>query len=98
MAEPKTITIEITGDGDIIEAALDSFVRQQGWTDTVMLEGETVPNPVSKADAGRQAIMRFIMENVAAYNGEAAAIAAKAQAIEASTTAMYQTVLTLTVE
>lgn len=72
----KTISIQIVGAEQVIDSALDAFVRQHGWTDTI--NGE--PNPVSKTDMARSVLMKFITETVSAYTSEQAAKAAREQA------------------
>lgn len=86
--------MDITGDESIIDAAINAFVRQHGWTDEV--NGE--PNPVTKTEAARTILLQFIMDTVTAYNTEQAAAAARIAAAEATETALYSTVMTLTVD
>jgi len=89
----KTINLEITGDEAVIDAAMDSFVKQNGWTEQV--NGE--PNPVSKENKAREVLRAFIMQTVAAYNINQAQIAAREAAAAQTATALDLTTMTLTV-
>jgi hypothetical protein len=84
----KTINLAITGDGTVIDAAMDAFVKQNGWT------AESTETQEHKA---RDVLRAFIMQSVEAYNinqaKDAAAAAAKAQ----TEAALDLTTMTLTV-
>ncbi len=84
----KTINIAITDNEAVIDAAMDAFVRQNGWTE----ESEQ-----SKNEKAREVLRDFIMETVTAYNITQAQNAAT-QAAKAQTAAAFDlTTMVLTV-
>ena len=85
----KSIVITITGDAAIIDPALDAFAKQHGWT----LESEK-----TQEDYARDVLLRFIVETVSAYNSCQAAMAASQQAASQTQEALYNTVMTLSVD
>lgn len=84
----KTITLEITGEDAVIDAALDAFVRQYGWTE------ETEETQVEKA---RAVLRGFIMETVKAHNIKAAEDLARSAAATETEAALDTTTMTVAV-
>ena len=89
----KIITIEISGEGAVIDAALDAFVKQNGWTEEV--NGE--PNPVTKMDKAEAVLKSFFGQTVTAYQVNEAARVARELAAEESAAALDLTTMTVTV-
>lgn len=89
----KTVTMAITGDEQIIDSALDAFVRQHGWVDTI----NDSPNPQTQTEAARAILLRFILETVSTYNADQAAKLARTDAASQTEAALYSTVMTLDV-
>jgi hypothetical protein len=84
----KTINLAITGVAEVIDAAMDAFVRQNGWT----TESEQ-----TQEEKAREVLRGFIMETVQAYNINAAQIAAREAAAAQTAAALDLTTMTLTV-
>jgi hypothetical protein len=84
----KTINLAITGNEAVIDAAMDAFVRQNGWTE----ESEQ-----SKNEKAREVLRGFIMETVTAYNINQAQIAAREAAAAQTAAALDLTTMVLTV-
>lgn len=75
MAKKLVLTLE--GIPSSVDAALDSFVRQYGWTeDTKDSEG----NPVTKEAKATEVIRQYLLDSVIAYNVDAAKKAAETAA------------------
>lgn len=85
----KVINLAITGNAAIIDAAMDAFVKQNGWTE----ESEQ-----TKEQKAREVLRAFIMETVTAYNINQAQIAARESAQAQTEGALDLTTMTLTVE
>ena len=84
----KTINLAITGNEAVIDAAMDAFVKQNGWTP----ESEQ-----TQEEKAREVLRSFIMETVQAYNINAAQIAAREAAAAQTLAALDLTTMTLTV-
>ncbi len=84
----KTINLAITGVAEVIDAAMDAFVRQNGWTE----ESEQ-----TKEEKAREVLRAFIMQTVEAYNVNQAQIAAREAAAAQTAAALDLTTMTLTV-
>lgn len=89
----KTITIEITGEETVIDAALEAFVKQNGWAEIV--NGE--PNTVTQMDKAEQVLKSFFGQTVTAYQTNMAADAARQLAAEQAAAALDLTTMTVTV-
>lgn len=85
----KTINLAITGVAEVIDAAMDAFVRQNGWTE----ESEQ-----TKEEKAREVLRNFIMQTVEAYNVNQAQIAAREAAAAQTAAALDLTTMVLTVE
>lgn len=85
----KTINLAITGDESVIDAAMDAFVKQNGWAED---------SELTKEQKAREVLRAFIMETVAAYNVNQAQIAAREAAATQTAAALDLTTMTLTVE
>lgn len=79
----KFIRITMSGPAEVVDASLDAFVRQYGWTDEVLGE----PNPQSKEDRAREVLFAFILDTVKFYNRRMAEEAA-AQVAQAAVDAL----------
>jgi hypothetical protein len=84
----KAINLAITGDEAVIDAAMDAFVKQNGWTED---------STQTKEQKAREVLRVFIMETVTAYNINAAQIAAREAAQTQTAAALDLTTMTLTV-
>jgi hypothetical protein len=93
----KTVTIEVTGPDVVIDGALDAFVRQHGWADSVGVDekGQPVPNPETKELKARTVIRQFMIDSIKAWNIRQAEVAARAAAVGASESALDTTKMTL---
>lgn len=94
----KTITIELTGPAEVIDPSMLAFCKQNGWQETVVIDGQEVENPETKEDKARDVIRAFIMETVKAYNINQAREQAALDAATQTEGAIGLTTLTLTVE
>jgi hypothetical protein len=90
----KTISINIEGEDAVINSALDSFVRQHGWSE-MLSNGE--PNQITAIQAARNVLASFITQSVAAWNGEVAARVARQEAAAQTEEALLGTQMKLTV-
>lgn len=90
----KRLVLTFEGKAETVDAAVDAFVRQYGWTpETVDAEG----NPVTQQEKARQIIRQYFLDTVTAYNVERAKELAASQAKTATEQAMVDdTELTLT--
>jgi hypothetical protein len=84
----KTINLAITGDETVIDAAMDAFVRQNGWTE------ESTETMNEKA---KEVLRAFMMQTVEAYNITQAEIAAREAAVAQTAAAFDLTSMVLTV-
>lgn len=81
-----TFTITVSDANGKAAAILDAFVKQHGWTATIpdpANPGQTIPNPVTRAQHGKSIIQLFIKESAKAYRANQEA--EKARATEAAT-------------
>lgn len=85
----KTINLAITGPAPYIDAALDSFVKQNGWTED---------SELTKEQKAREVLRAFIMQTVEAYNITQAQQAARDAAAAQTAAALDLTTMILTVE
>lgn len=90
----KTVNLEITGNEQVIDAAMDAFVKQNGWVETLP-NGNA--NPQTKEQKAREVLRAFIMQTVEAYNVNQAQIAAAEAARAQTGAALDLTTMVLTV-
>ena len=85
----KIINLQISGVAEVIDAAMDAFVKQNGWTE----ESEE-----TKEKKARLILRAFIMETVSAYNINQAQIQAREAAQAQTAQALDLTTMILTIE
>ncbi|NDC56926.1 MAG: hypothetical protein EBZ69_09020 [Alphaproteobacteria bacterium] len=81
----KTITIQITGPSQIIDASMLAIVRNNGW-----IEGD----PLTVEQKGREVVRAFLIQQAQQWNARQALLAAEQQTFEA----VDATTMTLSVQ
>ncbi|NDG03595.1 MAG: hypothetical protein EB119_10505 [Synechococcaceae bacterium WBB_34_004] len=81
----KTITIQITGPAQIIDASMLAIVRNNGWT-----EGD----PLTVDQKGREVVRAFLIQQAQQWNARQALLQAEQQTSEA----VDATTMTLSVQ
>jgi hypothetical protein len=85
----KIINLQIFGEAEVIDAAMDAFVKQNGWTEE---------SDETKEDKARLVLRAFIMETVKAYNINQTQIQAREVAEAQTASALDLTTMILTIE
>jgi hypothetical protein len=85
----KIINLQISGVAEVIDAAMDAFVKQNGWSED---------SEDTKEDRARSILRAFIMETVTAYNINQAQIQARQIAEAQTSQALDLTTMILTIE
>ena len=68
MADTK-ICLELSGASELLNAGVDAFVYQNGYTDKIINDdGLEIDNPITKLNFARNILRDFMRQNIAAYN------------------------------
>lgn len=90
----KTVTVTITGPEEVMDPAIDSFVRQYGWTEEV----DGVPTTETKEERARAILRGFMIDVIKAYNIKQAELFVRETATTQSDQALDATTMTLVIE
>lgn len=79
--------ITITIPNPVLDRVLVGFTNNRGYqATTINSEGQSIPNPVTRAEYSKQQLIQFIKECVISYEGQiAAAQAASSTALDVTT-------------
>lgn len=78
MAE-RTDTIEIIGDGDLLDAGYLAIAKANGWREKIVVEGFEVDNPSSPKEFSMAVTKKFWRDTILNYNANVAAELARNQ-------------------
>ena len=76
-----TLTFELTVDADKKDRILSGLAYQHNYQDQVEVDGEMVDNPESKGAFVKRMVIRWVKENVKAYEANEAVKTARDTAI-----------------
>lgn len=91
----KKIVLELVGEESLIDASLDAFVRQYGWTEESV---DADNNPITKEFKAKEILRLFIVDVVTAYNVNQAKITAAEATTQATWAALGGADLSLSTE
>lgn len=85
----KTLTLTLTGPGELVDACLDLFARWHGWTDDPPAWAE----PRTREEAARLALRSYMIESAKAEAARQASVAVAAAAGQAEAVAASLTLI-----
>lgn len=60
----SSISIKITGNESVLTGGILSFAKANGWEETVLVDGEQVPNPITAHEFCSAPIATFFLDKI----------------------------------